>query len=269
MDRGLHEKVKILAGVTPMKSVGMARYMKNSVPGMDVPDEIIARLKGAGKGNAAKEGIKICVETIQQLREMKGVAGVHIMAIEVGREGRRDGQGGRSDASAGGRDQRFDISMLRRNDVMAEPVSPDIAVYVCVNCIPEGGHLPHQWTQDGVRALVREVPCSGKMDAQYLLHALEGGARGVCVVACPKGECELAQGNYRAEVRVGTIQRLLTEIGMEPERIELVHRPADASFAQFEQLVHEAVGRICALGESPINQEPVLVTTKESGQGTD
>jgi methylenetetrahydrofolate reductase (NADPH) len=82
VDRGLHEKVKILAGVTPMKSVGMARYMKNSVPGMDVPDEIITRLKGAGKGNAAKEGIKICVETIQQLREMEGVAGVHIMAIE-------------------------------------------------------------------------------------------------------------------------------------------------------------------------------------------
>jgi len=80
--RGLHEKVKILAGVTPMKSVGMARYMKNSVPGMNVPDEIIARLKGAGKGSAAKEGIKICVETIQQLREMDGVAGVHIMAIE-------------------------------------------------------------------------------------------------------------------------------------------------------------------------------------------
>lgn len=80
--RGLHEKVKILAGVTPMKSVGMARYMKKSVPGMDVPDEIIARLKGAGKGNAAKEGIKICIETIQQLREMEGVAGIHVMAIE-------------------------------------------------------------------------------------------------------------------------------------------------------------------------------------------
>jgi len=82
VDRGLHEKVKILAGVTPMKSVGMAQYMKKSVPGMDVPDEIIKRLREAGKGNAAKEGIKICVETIQQLREMKGVAGIHIMAIE-------------------------------------------------------------------------------------------------------------------------------------------------------------------------------------------
>ncbi len=82
VDRGLHEKVKILAGVTPMKSVGMARYMKKSVPGMDVPEEVIKRLQGAGKGNAATEGIKFCVEQIQELREMEGIAGVHIMAIE-------------------------------------------------------------------------------------------------------------------------------------------------------------------------------------------
>ncbi len=82
VDRGLHEKVKILGGVTPMKSVGMARYMSRSVPGMDVPDAVIKRLRDAGKGNAAEEGIKIAIESIQELKEMEGVAGVHIMAIE-------------------------------------------------------------------------------------------------------------------------------------------------------------------------------------------
>ncbi len=81
-DRGLHEKVYILAGVTPMKSVGMAKYMKNMVPGMDVPDEIIERLKGVDKEKRAEEGIKICIETIQRLKEIEGVSGVHIMAIE-------------------------------------------------------------------------------------------------------------------------------------------------------------------------------------------
>ena len=81
-DRGLHEKCAILAGVTPMKSVGMARYMKNNVPGMDVPDDMIERMKGTPKEKQAEEGIKICVESIEKLKEMPGVRGIHIMAIE-------------------------------------------------------------------------------------------------------------------------------------------------------------------------------------------
>jgi methylenetetrahydrofolate reductase (NADPH) len=82
VDMGLHEKCYILAGVTPMKSVGMARYMATAVPGMDVPSAVIDRLKGAGKGKVAEEGIKIAVEQIQEFKEMEGVAGVHLMAIE-------------------------------------------------------------------------------------------------------------------------------------------------------------------------------------------
>jgi len=81
-DMGLTEKAYILAGVTPMKSVGMAKYMKNKVPGMDVPDEIIKRLQGAEKGRVAVEGINIACEQIEEFKEMKGVAGVHLMAIE-------------------------------------------------------------------------------------------------------------------------------------------------------------------------------------------
>jgi methylenetetrahydrofolate reductase (NADPH) len=81
-DMGLTEKAYILAGVTPMKSVGMAKYMKSKVPGMDVPDEVIERLQGAGKGKVADEGIKFACEQIEEFKEMKGVAGVHLMAIE-------------------------------------------------------------------------------------------------------------------------------------------------------------------------------------------
>ncbi len=79
-DLGLHEKVHILAGVTPPKSLGMARYMKNFVPGMDVTDEVIQRMKDAG--DKEDEGINICVDVINQVREIEGVAGVHVMAIE-------------------------------------------------------------------------------------------------------------------------------------------------------------------------------------------
>jgi methylenetetrahydrofolate reductase (NADPH) len=81
-DRGLHERVYILAGITPLKSLGMARYMKNNVPGMDVPDEVINRLAGVSKEKQAEEGIRICLETIERLKEVKGVSGFHIMAIE-------------------------------------------------------------------------------------------------------------------------------------------------------------------------------------------
>lgn len=98
---GLHEQTYILAGVGPLKSPGMARYMKNNVPGLLVPDELIDRMNEAGapwadksKDELTKEdkrarseawkqaGIEICIELIQQLREIEGVAGVHIMAIE-------------------------------------------------------------------------------------------------------------------------------------------------------------------------------------------
>jgi len=81
-DRGLHEKVKILAGVGPIKSVGGAKYMKTRVPGMDVPDGIVQRLQGVPKEQVSKEGIQLCVDIINQVREIEGVAGVHIMAIE-------------------------------------------------------------------------------------------------------------------------------------------------------------------------------------------
>jgi len=81
-DMGLTENTYILAGVTPMKSLGMAKYMKAKVPGMDVPDEVIQRLKGVDKKKQADEGIKIACEQIEEFKETKGIAGVHLMAIE-------------------------------------------------------------------------------------------------------------------------------------------------------------------------------------------
>ncbi len=81
-DRGLTEKVFILGGVTPLKTAGMARYMKNRVSGMDIPDAVIRRMEGVPKEKQREEGINICVETIARLKELEGVNGVHIMAIE-------------------------------------------------------------------------------------------------------------------------------------------------------------------------------------------
>ncbi len=82
VERGLHEQVFIMPGITPMRSVGMAKYMARAVPGMDVPDELINRLSGVPKDKQAEEGLTIAVEAIQRLKECKGVSGFHIMAIE-------------------------------------------------------------------------------------------------------------------------------------------------------------------------------------------
>jgi len=92
-DLGLLDDVYIMAGVTPLKSTGMAWYMANKVPGLDVPEEVVDRMRAAvsdipkedkkARSKAQREkGIEICVETIQQMKEMPGVSGVHIMAIE-------------------------------------------------------------------------------------------------------------------------------------------------------------------------------------------
>jgi 5,10-methylenetetrahydrofolate reductase len=92
-DMGLLDEIYVLAGVAPIKSLGAARYMATKVPGMDVPDEYVQRMaaavsaipreeKEARRAAQQEEGLDICVEIIQQVREIPGVAGVHIMAIE-------------------------------------------------------------------------------------------------------------------------------------------------------------------------------------------
>ena len=93
VDMGLHEKTAILAGVGPLKSAGMAKYMRDQVPGMKVSAHYVERMEGVvadipkddktGRRDAWRaEGIRICIEQIQELKEIEGVAGVHIMAIE-------------------------------------------------------------------------------------------------------------------------------------------------------------------------------------------
>jgi 5,10-methylenetetrahydrofolate reductase len=78
-DRGLHEQTYILAGIIPMKSAGMARYMRDYVAGLTVPDKLVERMEKAE--DAKEEGVRIAVELIEQLREIEGVRGVHIMAV--------------------------------------------------------------------------------------------------------------------------------------------------------------------------------------------
>lgn len=81
-DLGLHEKTHILAGVTPLKSARMARYMKERVAGMDLPDSLVERMEKTPSSKQREEGLRIARETIEALKNVQGVQGVHIMAIE-------------------------------------------------------------------------------------------------------------------------------------------------------------------------------------------
>ena len=78
---GLHQQCWVLAGVGPVKSLRALEHMKNEVPGMYVPDEVVRRLRGVPSDRVAEEGIKLCAEIVQQVKEIPGVAGVHLMAF--------------------------------------------------------------------------------------------------------------------------------------------------------------------------------------------
>jgi F420-non-reducing hydrogenase iron-sulfur subunit len=129
--------------------------------------------------------------------------------------------------------------------------TPDVLFYVCANCVPEARQMPRQWAQDGVQVKVEQLPCTGKVDMQYVMHALEGGARGVSVVACPKGSCRLAQGNYRADVRIKTTQRLLEEVGIEKERVSLLNYSGEDANA-LGKVMRDEVDRLSQNGKSPL-----------------
>jgi methylenetetrahydrofolate reductase (NADPH) len=81
-DMGLDKQCFILAGLTPLKSAGMAAYMNRNVAGISIPDSIIQRIRGVPKGRQGEEGIRFLLDQIQEVREIPGIAGVHIMAIE-------------------------------------------------------------------------------------------------------------------------------------------------------------------------------------------
>jgi len=135
-------------------------------------------------------------------------------------------------------------------------VSPDVLVFVCANCTPTAAKLPRQWLHGDLTVRLKEFPCSGKVDGQYMMHALERGVRGICLVTCPEGECRLAEGNFRANVRVQTTKRLMKEVGLEPDRLELLTYNGNGTSPEIlSKLVSEAVGRIGEKPSSPLSSK--------------
>jgi coenzyme F420-reducing hydrogenase delta subunit len=100
-----------------------------------------------------------------------------------------------------------------------------------------------------------------------MLHTIEGATHGLCVVACPKGRCRLAQGNLRAEVRINTIQRLLSEIGLEPRRAALLQAVEGETSQEIERRLHEVVQSLAEFGPSALHDSESSVDVSKQSQG--
>jgi coenzyme F420-reducing hydrogenase delta subunit len=99
-----------------------------------------------------------------------------------------------------------------------------------------------------------QVPCTGRVDILHLLNAVEDGADGVYVAGCLEGECHYISGNLKARKKVAYVKKTLTEIGLEPERVEMFNL-SSAQGARFAEIAREMVDRIKALGPSPIKKK--------------
>jgi F420-non-reducing hydrogenase iron-sulfur subunit len=104
-----------------------------------------------------------------------------------------------------------------------------------------------------VRAL--RLPCTGKIEVNYLLAAFERGVDGVIVAGCLEGGCHFQEGNLRARRRVERAQELLREIGLEPERLEM-YNLSSAEGPRFAEIVTEMSERIARLGLNPLRPSP-------------
>ena len=98
---------------------------------------------------------------------------------------------------------------------------------------------------------VIQVPCTGRVDILHLLNAIEDGADGVYVAGCLEGECHFIEGNLKARRKVEYVKKTLTELGIEPERVEM-YNLSSAQGARFAEIAIEMVDKIKALGPTPV-----------------
>ncbi|SHF46029.1 F420-non-reducing hydrogenase subunit D [Desulfofundulus australicus DSM 11792] len=107
-----------------------------------------------------------------------------------------------------------------------------------------------------------EMPCSGTIDHRVLLQAFEDGADGVFVAGCMEGDCHFQKGNYRAKKRVNAVKKLLDEIGLGGDRLEMYNLSA-AMGPRFAEIANEMTERIRQLGPSPLRKNKAGTSRKE------
>ena len=133
-----------------------------------------------------------------------------------------------------------------------EPVILALCCHYCAYAAADLAGAMRLQYPPSVRVL--RLPCTGKVEVNYILKAFEKGADGVIVAGCLEGGCHFQEGNLRARRRVERVQQLLREIGLEPERLEMFNLSSaeGTRFAEIVQVMHE---RLKSLGPSPVRAE--------------
>jgi coenzyme F420-reducing hydrogenase delta subunit len=133
---------------------------------------------------------------------------------------------------------------------------PQVTAFTCNYCgymaADTAGALREQYPANV--KLIR-LPCTGKTDVQYLLDAFEQGADAVFVVACSLGNCHHVRGNERGRARVARARRIMKQIGLEPERLEM-YFVSGGMGATFARVAQGMTARARALGPNPLRKPP-------------
>jgi len=133
-----------------------------------------------------------------------------------------------------------------------ETFTPEITLFTCIYCgymaADTAGALRQEYPAD---VKIVRLPCTGKIDMQYMLDAFDEGADGVMIMACSLGNCHHERGNERARARVQRMQKILESVGLEPERVKIDYVSGGMG-ATFAENVREMTNRLQALGPNPI-----------------
>jgi coenzyme F420-reducing hydrogenase delta subunit len=137
--------------------------------------------------------------------------------------------------------------------------TPVILAFCCHYCAyaaaDMAGSMRLQYPSN-VRVL--RFPCTGKIEENHILAAFERGVDGVLVAGCLEGGCHFLEGNLRARRRVERVKKVLGEIGIEPERLEMFNL-SSAEGPRFAEIVKEMNNRIAPLGPSPLRVDTEMM----------
>jgi coenzyme F420-reducing hydrogenase delta subunit len=131
----------------------------------------------------------------------------------------------------------------------------NLAIFFCQQLDPDQDVNRRALERElGERIRFFPLPCSGRIDPLHLMRALESGADKVYLVTCPEGTCRYHEGNIRAQKRITYVQELIQEIGLEPERVELITTPQGNSVT-IDVMARRLLDREALVGPSPVRMQ--------------